>query len=254
MLCPLGNAGIAGRVTEARMLVQMGRVPGLSPQAPRSEGTRILKDLHVARSGLIKGRTRLHNRAQTQDIAILWRQTKARILQVERQIAELNAEIANLVASQEVAARTLDILCSIPDFGKVTHLKLDSKVPDNLKIAVIKADRSDPSLNRTYAGMATYYGTAILPAQPNCRRAKPMIIAHRLNLQRDIPRRYSGYTKNLFLDFSYLANCEGSPEEGYPPQNTKFRRPGRKHETHERSCAANDSALRIGRRSGSGRC
>ena len=130
MLCPLGNADIACRVTDARMLVQMGRAPGLSPQARRSEETRILKDLHVARSGLIKGRTRLRNRAQMQDIAILWRQTKARILQVERQIAELNAEIANLVASQEVAARTLDILCSIPGFGKVTAAAVLTLMPE----------------------------------------------------------------------------------------------------------------------------
>jgi transposase len=38
-------------------------------------------------------------------------------------------------------------------------------VPDNLKSAVIKPDRYDPGLNRTYAEMAGYYGTAILPAR-----------------------------------------------------------------------------------------
>ena len=36
----------------------------------------------------------------------------------------------------------------------------------NLKSAVIKADRFDPGLNRTYAEMAAHYGTAILPARP----------------------------------------------------------------------------------------
>lgn len=39
-------------------------------------------------------------------------------------------------------------------------------VPDNLKSAVIRADRFDPGLNRTYAEMAWHYGTAILPARP----------------------------------------------------------------------------------------
>lgn len=43
-------------------------------------------------------------------------------------------------------------------------------VPDNLKAAVIKADRFDPGLNRTYAEMAAHYDTAILPARP--RRPK----------------------------------------------------------------------------------
>lgn len=38
-------------------------------------------------------------------------------------------------------------------------------VPDNLKSAVIKPDRYDPGLNRTYAEMAEHYGTAILPAR-----------------------------------------------------------------------------------------
>lgn len=47
-------------------------------------------------------------------------------------------------------------------FGGVTK----AVVPDNLKSAVIKPDRHDPGLNRTYAEMAEHYGTAILPARP----------------------------------------------------------------------------------------
>ncbi len=39
-------------------------------------------------------------------------------------------------------------------------------IPDNLKSAVIKPDRHDPGLNRTYAELAEHYGTAILPARP----------------------------------------------------------------------------------------
>jgi len=41
---------------------------------------------------LIKDRTRLRNRAQTRDIAVLKRQTKARLAQVERHVVELDAE------------------------------------------------------------------------------------------------------------------------------------------------------------------
>jgi len=43
-------------------------------------------------------------------------------------------------------------------------------VPDNLKAAVIKADRFDPGPNRTYAGMAAQYGTAVLPGRPRKAR------------------------------------------------------------------------------------
>ena len=48
-------------------------------------------------------------------------------------------------------------------------------VPDNLKSAVIKADRFDPGLNRTYAEMAAHYGTAILPARPRRPRDKAKV-------------------------------------------------------------------------------
>jgi transposase len=43
-------------------------------------------------------------------------------------------------------------------------------VCDNLKAAVTNPDRYDPGLNRTYAEMASHYGTAILAARP--RRPK----------------------------------------------------------------------------------
>ena len=39
-------------------------------------------------------------------------------------------------------------------------------VPDNLKAAVIKANRYAPTLNENYAKMARHYGTAIMPARP----------------------------------------------------------------------------------------
>jgi len=48
-------------------------------------------------------------------------------------------------------------------------------VPDNLKSAVIKPDRHDPGLNRTYAEMAEHYGTAIVPARPYKPRDKAKV-------------------------------------------------------------------------------
>ena len=97
---------------DAQMLARMGAAFTLEPQAPESREARILKDLHVARTGLIKDRTKLRNRAQTQDITVLKRQSKARLAQVERQIAELDAEIARLIGTRETSARSRDILCS----------------------------------------------------------------------------------------------------------------------------------------------
>ena len=48
-------------------------------------------------------------------------------------------------------------------------------VPDNTKVAVIKACLYDPVVNRTYAEMAAYYGTAILPARPYKPRDKAKV-------------------------------------------------------------------------------
>src|SRR5205807_467824 len=46
-------------------------------------------------------------------------------------------------------------------------------VPDNAKVAVIKACLYEPQVNRTYAEMAAHYGTAVLPARPRRPRHKP---------------------------------------------------------------------------------
>jgi transposase len=48
-------------------------------------------------------------------------------------------------------------------------------VPDNTKVAVIKACLYDPQINRSYAEMAAHYGTAILPARPRRPRDKAKV-------------------------------------------------------------------------------
>ena len=45
-------------------------------------------------------------------------------------------------------------------------------VPDNTKVAVIKACLYEPQVNRSYAEMAAYYDTAVLPARPRRPRDK----------------------------------------------------------------------------------
>jgi len=115
---------------DARMLAMMGRALDLAPQAPVSKDTLILRDLHVARTALIKDRTRLRNRAQTQTMALLTRQTKARLAQVERQVAELDVEISARISKKKPSARHRDILCSIPGFGAVTAAAVLTFLPE----------------------------------------------------------------------------------------------------------------------------
>lgn len=56
-------------------------------------------------------------------------------------------------------------------FGGVPELI----VPDNLKSGVKKADRYEPSLNRTYYEMATHYGSAIMPTRPRKPKDKAKV-------------------------------------------------------------------------------
>jgi transposase len=70
-------------------------------------------------------------------------------------------------------------------FGAVPALV----VSDNLKSGVTRACFHEPEINRSYAGMATHYGTAILPARPYKPRDKAKVEAAVLLVQRWIVAR-----------------------------------------------------------------
>ena len=57
-------------------------------------------------------------------------------------------------------------------------------VPDNTKVAVIKACLYEPQVNRSYAEMAAYYDTAVLPARPRRPRDKAKVEAAVLIIER----------------------------------------------------------------------
>jgi transposase len=50
-------------------------------------------------------------------------------------------------------------------------------VPDNAKVAIIKACLYEPQVNRTYTEMAAHYGSAVLPARPRKPRDKAKVEA-----------------------------------------------------------------------------
>ncbi len=57
-------------------------------------------------------------------------------------------------------------------------------MPDNAKVAVIKACLYEPQVNRTYAEMAAHYGAAVLPARPRRPRDKAKVEAGVLIVER----------------------------------------------------------------------
>jgi transposase len=115
---------------DARILARMGAALALEPDAPISEKLGDLKDMQVARTGLVKERTRLRNRGHVQTNAVLKRQTRTRLALVERQIAELDAEITQHIAEDQPTARKREILCSIPGIGPIASALILTFLPE----------------------------------------------------------------------------------------------------------------------------
>ena len=115
---------------DARTLARMGEALGLEPDQPISHKLRNLKDLQIARIGLVKDRTRLRNRGHMQTNPVLKRQIKTRLALVERQITELDAVIAKHIAEDQSTARQRDILCSMPGLGPVSAAMVIAFLPE----------------------------------------------------------------------------------------------------------------------------
>lgn len=115
---------------DARGLARMGAALALEPDTPVAKEMRILRDLQVARTALVKDRTRLNNRAHVQTNAVLKRQTKARLALVEKQIAELDREIDALIAADKTIARRREIVTSIPGVGAVASAAILTYLPE----------------------------------------------------------------------------------------------------------------------------
>ncbi|MGX0904305.1 transposase [Roseovarius sp. MBR-79] len=115
---------------DARILAVMGAALDLEPDAVADKNQPALKELQVARTALIKDRTRLMNRLKTQTLTLTKRQTKARIEQIKRQLAELEAALLQLLRECPKRARAFDILCSIPGLGRVTAATILIECPE----------------------------------------------------------------------------------------------------------------------------
>jgi transposase len=115
---------------DARILARMGAALKLEPDAPISDNHIVLRDLQVARTALVKERTRLRNRGHVQVNLVLKRQIKARLTLVERQLAELNAEITRHIASDEALQRKREILCSVPGLGPIAAALILTFLPE----------------------------------------------------------------------------------------------------------------------------
>jgi len=99
---------------DAALLARMGSVLDLEATPAPTTSMNEIKELHVARVGLIKDRTACRNRIQAARNKVVLAQLRARQRQVDTQIAQIDTELRRLVTADPALARRLDILLSIP--------------------------------------------------------------------------------------------------------------------------------------------
>ena len=115
---------------DASVLAQMGAALGLQPDAPAQENQHEIKALQVARTALVKDRTRLLNRVKTQTLALSKRRSRALLRQIETSLKEIEAEIKTRLRATDQGALAHDILRSIPGIGEPTPAAILIECPE----------------------------------------------------------------------------------------------------------------------------
>ena len=115
---------------DAAMLARMGMALDLDATPVRSDAMHEIRELHIARFGLIKDRTACRNRLQAARNKVVLAQLRARPRQVENQIEQIDAELARLVAEDPALAHRYGILLSIPGIGPVAAIAMLVEMPE----------------------------------------------------------------------------------------------------------------------------
>ncbi len=115
---------------DARVLARMGSLLDLQPRPLRGELLNNLKDLQIAREALIKDRTAAQNRSKNISLPLLKRQNSQRLVQIERDIAAVDAAIRSLVETDAALAERFNILVSIPGISSITAAALVTEMPE----------------------------------------------------------------------------------------------------------------------------
>ena len=115
---------------DAMLLARMAATlqPPLRPG--RSAQQAQMAELINARDGLVRDRTAIKNREKNLTIALLKRQCRLRLEQIDRHIEALDAEIAAVIAADAELARRHQILISIAGVGSLTANQLIATMPE----------------------------------------------------------------------------------------------------------------------------
>jgi transposase len=115
---------------DAAMLARMGAVLDLDAKPVRSDSMHEIRELHIARIGLVKDRTACRNRLHGARNKVVLAQLRARLKQVESQIEQIDTELQRLVANDPGLAHRFGILMSVPGIGPVAAVAMIVEMPE----------------------------------------------------------------------------------------------------------------------------
>lgn len=154
---------------DAEMLARFGALiePDVRP-AP-SKAISDLKELHVARTALIKDRTAAKNREKSLQNPLLKRQACERLVQIERHLKAIEDRMLSIIETDQSLARKLAILTSIPGLATRSAFALIADMPE---LGTLDSQAA-----------AALSGTAPMTRQSGKRTGKAFVTGGRVNVR-----------------------------------------------------------------------
>lgn len=115
---------------DAALLAKMAALLKPDVRPVPSATIAMLKELHLARTALIKDRTAANNRQKALTVPLLKRQAAQRLRHIEAQLAAVEKAIEELILEDQDLAGRLAILVSIPGISKLTAFALLIEMPE----------------------------------------------------------------------------------------------------------------------------
>ncbi len=115
---------------DCEMLAKMGVALQLVPKPLNAENLYDLRELLSARRALIKDRTAAKARNATVTHALVKRQRRKRLRQIECDTAKIDAAMLAIAHQDQPMSERLDILSSIPGIGMTTALMILVDMPE----------------------------------------------------------------------------------------------------------------------------
>lgn len=115
---------------DASMLARMGALLKPRSTVAPSENLDAMQQLLAARRALVKDLVAAQNRLQIRSLALLRRQLKERLAQIERQIAAIDRALRERLKAAPAMKARFDILTSIPGVGATSAVTMLLEMPE----------------------------------------------------------------------------------------------------------------------------